>query len=122
MTLKECYSVLEADYEGTIGRLMNERLVQRFILKFLNDTSYEQLENFMKAEDWKEAFRMAHTMKGVCQNLGLTKLFVVCDELTEALRPCEKPENSEQLLNAVTEEYVRTVGAIKSFEETVNRN
>jgi len=34
----------------------------------------------------KEAFRAAHTLKGVCQNLGFTNLYQPTCDLTEVLR------------------------------------
>ena len=37
MTLKECYAALNGDYEEAMGRLRSERLVQKFVLKFLDD-------------------------------------------------------------------------------------
>ena len=36
MTLKECYEALEGDYEGVVARLRSEKMVQKFVLKFLN--------------------------------------------------------------------------------------
>ena len=39
MTLQECYAALEGDYQGVLGRLTSERMVQKFVLKFLNDGS-----------------------------------------------------------------------------------
>ena len=43
MTLKECYAALGGDYDEVIGRLRSERLVQKFVLKFLDDGSYDLL-------------------------------------------------------------------------------
>ena len=40
MTLKECYDALGGDYDEAMGRLRSERLVQKFVLKFLDDGSY----------------------------------------------------------------------------------
>ena len=67
MTLKECYEALEGDYEGVVARLRSEKMVQKFVLKFLNDKSYELLEASLKEENYEDAFRAAHTIKGVCQ-------------------------------------------------------
>ena len=74
MTLKECYTALEGDYEGVLNRLRSEKMVQKFVLKFLNDKSHELLVTSMEAGNYEEAFRAAHTIKGVCQNLSFTKL------------------------------------------------
>ncbi|MDO4305316.1 MAG: Hpt domain-containing protein [Eubacteriales bacterium] len=112
MTLKECYDVLGGDYENAVGRLMNDRILQKFVFKFLNDGSYDMLIRSMEAEDYKEAFRAAHTMKGVCQNLSFTVLGESSSHLTEALR-AEKSEEYQELLEAVKEDYRRTVAAIQ---------
>ena len=57
MTLQECYAALEGDYQGVLGRLTSERMVQKFVLKFLNDGSYDLLLRSMAEENWQEAFR-----------------------------------------------------------------
>ena len=67
MTLKECYAALNGDYEEAMGRLRSERLVQKFVLKFLDDGSFDLLCRSMEAGDQPEAFRAAHTIKGVRQ-------------------------------------------------------
>ena len=56
MSLVDCYKSLEGDYEDVVGRLRSERLVQKFVLKFLNDGSYDLLCSSLEAEDYKEAF------------------------------------------------------------------
>lgn len=115
MNLKECYSSIGADYEDVTKRLMNERLVKKFVLKFLDDKSYESLSTSLKAGDGEEAFRAAHTLKGVCQNLGFTSLYEVTHVITEKLRGRET-EGCEELMARVTEEYERTVRAINMLD------
>lgn len=115
MTLRECYEKLQGDYEGTLGRLCSEKLVEKFALKFLADDSFAHLEESMEVGNYSEAFRAAHTLKGVSLNLGFTKLYEVSDEITEALRAGEKPEN-EALLGKVREEYERTVAVLQELQ------
>ena len=43
MTLQECYTAMGGNYDDAIGRLRSERLVQKFVLKYLNDGSYDLL-------------------------------------------------------------------------------
>ena len=43
MTVKECYEKMGADYDSVMGRLRKDERVQKFLLKFLNDKSYELL-------------------------------------------------------------------------------
>ena len=86
MTLQECYAALEGDYQEVLGRLYSEALVQKFVGKFLSDKSFQLLQDTLKAEDYEEAFRAAHTLKGVTQNLSFTRLYQSSHEITEALR------------------------------------
>ena len=71
MTIQECYRQMGANYEDVLKRLYNEGMICRFTLMFLNDDSYPKLEQALKEGNVKEAFRAAHTLKGVCQNPGL---------------------------------------------------
>ena len=75
MTIQECYRQMGANYEDVLKRLYNEGMICRFTLMFLNDDSYPKLEQALKEGNVKEAFRAAHTLKGVCQNLGFTNLY-----------------------------------------------
>lgn len=117
MTLQECYAALEGDYQGVLGRLTSERMVQKFVLKFLNDGSYDLLIRSMAEENWQEAFRAAHTIKGVCQNLDFTRLYRSSCQLSEALRNGFTPE-APALAEQVKADYAQTVSAIRAFQES----
>lgn len=116
MTLQECYAAMGGDYADVIGRLRSERLVQKFVLKFLNDGSYDLLCRSMEAKDYEEAFRAAHTIKGVCQNLSITRLQDSSSQLCEALRSGYSPE-AETLMRKTAEDYRQTVDAIQTFQK-----
>ena len=40
MTIRECYGELGLDFDAVLSRLVNEKLVQKFALKFLDDPSF----------------------------------------------------------------------------------
>ena len=46
------------------------------------DGSYQLLQDSLAKEDYEEAFRAAHTIKGVCQNLAFDKLGNSSEHLT----------------------------------------
>lgn len=115
MTLQECYAALGGDYAGVTGRLPTERMVQKFVLKFLKDESFDLLVRSMAAEDYGEAFRAAHTIKGVCQNLDFTKLYTSSSQLSEALRGGFTPE-APALAEQVAADYKQTVEAIRTYQ------
>ena len=64
-----------------------------------------------------EIFHAIHTLKGISQNLGFTKLYETCLAMTEAVRGGVKLEN-EALFDAVEKEYQTTVDCIKMYCET----
>ncbi|MCI8624305.1 MAG: Hpt domain-containing protein [Provencibacterium sp.] len=116
MSLKECYAALGGDYEDVTHRLPSEKMVRKFVFKFLNDPSYALLESSLEAKNYEEAFRAAHTIKGVCQNLSFSRLFASSNALTEALRGGWTPE-AEGLVQQVTADYQATVSAIRALQE-----
>ena len=78
---------------------------EAFYLECVNDTaedeSYDMLLAALKKNDAKEAFNLAHSLKGVFSNLGLTPMYEKCMELVEPLRDghcAHLTEKAEELL------------------------
>ncbi len=115
MTLQECYAALGGSYEDVTARLQGERLVRKFVLKFLDDKSYQLLCASMEEKTYDEAFRAAHTIKGMCQNLSFSRLQDSSSALCEALRHGWTPE-ADGLLEQVKADYAATETAIRSFQ------
>ena len=113
MTLQEFYTVTGGNYEDALGRLHSERLVQKFVLKFLNDDSYSLLCRSLEEQNMEEAFRAAHTLKGVCMNL---RLLHSSSMLTESLRN-GVGENMTELFQQVQQDYEQIIAALKQFKE-----
>lgn len=116
MTIQECYAAMGGNYDDAIGRLRSERLVRKFILKFLDDGSYDLLRRSLEEQNYEEAFRAAHTIKGVCQNLSIDKLQASSSRLCEALRNGYTPE-ADALAEEVRADYAQTTAAIRAFQE-----
>ena len=90
--------------------------IRKFLLKVLDDKSYELLENSVASKDMSEAFRAAHTLKGVCQNLSLTPLFQSASELAERLRNAQDySEDMEPLLEQVKKDYTHMIDCIRQL-------
>ena len=86
MTLEEFYAKIGGNSADVLRRLPSEAMVRKFIGKYPADTSWGSLESAIHSQDWEAAFRAAHTLKGVAQNLGFQKLYLSSTALTEALR------------------------------------
>ncbi len=75
------------DWEEIRDRFMgNEDLIARFMFKFLNDQSMNDLTKYLAEGNVSEAFKAVHTLKGVGANLGLKGFLTPVCELTEILR------------------------------------
>ena len=116
MTLKECYDSFGGNYEDVLSRLMDDKRIQRFAFKFLDDTNFETLCECMEKGNYEDAFRAAHTIKGLCLNLGFERLRVSSDALTEALRG-GKSDGAEGLLEKVRADYTEVKTALAQFKE-----
>ena len=115
MTIQECYKKMGADYQEVLGRLYNETMICKFVRMFLQDDSFQILEDALRRGDVKEAFRGAHTLKGVCQNLGFSNLYAPAYALTETLR-AGKLEGTQEQFARVEEQYRCTMDAIRALD------
>ena len=119
MTLEQVYAAIGGDYKGVMERLPSADFVRRFALKFLQDDSFPNLKKALEEKDAPTAFRAAHTLKGVCQNLGFDALYVPSSALTEALRGAYNRgslDGADELFPSVEKEYQRVVEALKALE------
>ena len=117
MTIQECYQVLGGDYAQVEKRLPGIHLIRKFIAKFLDDGSYPELCRAMEQGKTEEAFRAAHTLKGVSANLGFDRLTASSGELTELLRGRTDgiPAEAVPLLDIVRQDYELTADAIRAY-------
>ena len=111
MTLQEFYAVVGGNYDETVSRMMGEAMLRRFLMKFPNDPSFAALKQAVESGAREEAFRAAHTIKGLCLNFGFGKLLASSEALTEALRS-EIPPNLAELFAKVSEDYELTMDAL----------
>ncbi len=115
MTVRECYNLLEGDYDDVLERLLNERRIQKFMVKFLNDNSFNILKGEIMADcNYGRAFRAVHTLKDVSQTLGFTQLYNSTVPLVEKLRSTSH-KDILPLFETVQDNYNKTVSILKQF-------
>jgi len=73
----------------------------------------EALTEHMR-HDADEAFRAAHTMKGMCQNMAFTRLYQSSHAITEILRGKDM-DGAKQMLDTVTEDYNIVIAGIEKL-------
>lgn len=111
MEIQEIYTALHGNYTDAKIRLMNDRLIEKFLRKFLDDKTMSELLSAVEAGDRELSFRAAHTLKGVASNMAFTELTKSASDLTEQLRPRDN-DADPALLNAVKDSYKLVVDTI----------
>lgn len=117
MTVKEFYAISGGGYDDALKRLMRESFMVHFLREFTADPSMSQLNAAMGAEDYKQAFAAAHTLKGVTANLSLVSLNQSAVEITEMLRNSTDIEGAKDMLPIVQKNYDAVIEAIGLLED-----
>lgn len=117
MTIQECYQQMGGNFAEVQKRLPSVKLIERFVGKFLADGSFSALCQAMQDGKREEAFRAAHTLKGVSANLAFDKLCASVSQLTELLRAEAEtiPADCAPLLEQVKQDYELTAGTIQAY-------
>ena len=88
-----------ADVKNTLDRFMGKQeLYVKFLNKYADSTECQGLIDSIEKGDYEEAFKFAHTLKGVAGNLGLIPIQDLSSDITELLRGKEEPEIDKEAL------------------------
>ncbi len=113
MDLKTFYCEIGGNYEETFKRFMTDERILKFVRKFLLDGSFALLKTSLAEKKVEDAFRAAHTLKGVAQNLGFDRLFVTAEKVTNILRGGSLEVDA--LMPELEELYNLTITAINNL-------
>lgn len=116
MTVQEFYDEVGGDYNDIMSRLRTEDRIKKFAGMFTRDGSYNVLVKSIQDGDIEEAFRAAHTMKGMCQNMAFTRLYQSSHEITEILRGKDL-EGAQKMLDVVAKDYHIVISGIGKLLE-----
>lgn len=109
--MKEKLTAVGVEYDEVLKRFMGkEDFYLRMLKKFLDDKNYDGLKQAVEQKNWPEAFTYAHTVKGLCGNLGLGGMLQHVVPLTDELR--SEPYDEGSIVN-----YMQNVSA--AYDETV---
>ena len=118
MTIQQCYDAFGGNYQEVISRLRTDERVARFLQKVVDDGSYQLLCDSVASGHADEAFRAAHTLKGVSMNLSITRLAESASALTEALRDNRVLSDAlKPLLDQGQEDYELTISSILQLDK-----
>ncbi len=116
MSLIEFYEKIGGDYEGIKSRLCSDEIILKFVLKFQNEKSYEELMATVEENDVANAILAAHKMKGVVSNLSFDKLFHILTELLAWLRQENQDTINAEMIAQIKEEYQKTISLIQELQ------
>lgn len=115
--MKEELQAVGVKYDEVIKRFMGkEDFYLRMLKKFLDDKNYGELRNAVDEKRWKDAFTYAHTVKGLCGNLGLDGILEYAVPLTDEVR--SEPYDEGKIagyMDEVTRMYEKTREVIESL-------
>lgn len=87
MNIQKLSEAAGCDLQAAIARLGGMTfLYEKLLKKFIDDVTFQELQEAVKKQDPKEIERHAHTLKGVAANLGFVPLADVCNEMVSAVR------------------------------------
>ena len=120
MTLKELYEQIGGDYEQALRVLRMDKLIDKHIRKLPKGGVADALIAAGGTMDPTQLFETAHAVKGVCGNLGLTKMAEAASEITEEFRPGSSRKLSDEdigaRIRAFSELYAQAREGIERYE------
>lgn len=100
------------DFADALNRFMgNENMLERFMGKFTADQNYQKLVDALDRNDGEAALAASHTLKGVCGNLSMTKLFDLLTVQVKAFRDGDF-DGAKAMMNDITAVYNEIIAAI----------
>ena len=108
MNIQEFYDSIDESYENVSSRMMgNQKLVEKFVRKFLDDPTYEQIKD--------EILRTTHTMKGIASNLEFTHLQQKSAKAVDMIRAGQR-EEVLPVIGEIEKEYQKVIEQIQKLD------
>jgi len=119
MTLEELYANIGGDYEQALKVLRMDKLIDKHIRKLTKNGVVDSLIAAGDTMDPTQLFETSHAVKGICANLGLTKISNAASEVSEEFRPGNprtmSDEEVKQKLGEIAELYQVTAEGIERY-------
>lgn len=115
MTLKECYNKIGGDYNDVLSRLLTEERVIKYCKKFLENSDYIEVRGAFEKEDFARAFELTHSIKGMCANMGFSRVFSSASELCESVRGGAPKKDVSNIIDAFYADYEITIAGLREL-------
>ena len=119
MTFDELLTELGIDSAYTLVRFSGmKNILERFLLRFLDDSCMELLNQAFAHGNPDDAERAAHTLKGLAANLGLDELSRRAAQCVQTIRNNDF-ETAKQQYPYISEEYERIIHILKKYTDSL---
>ena len=119
MTLEELYASIGGDYGQALKVLRMDKLIDKHIRKLTKNGVIDSLIAAGENMDPTELFETSHAVKGICANLGLTRIAEAASEISEEYRPGNprtmSDEEVKQKLQVIADLYQATTEGIENY-------
>lgn len=112
MTAKEIYDQLGESYDEVLGRLAKDERIVKYLNKFIEQDTCTEMLKALEANDYQEAFRMIHSLKGMSLNMGFSSYLIDCEVLCESLRNGMPDHNIDAEVKKVQDGYEKIKSTI----------
>lgn len=107
------------DVKSALERFVgNETLYARMLKRFLEEPSYGKLVKAVFEQDKEEALSASHTLKGLCGNLSLMRLFELFSKQVALMR-ADEWDKAVDMMSDISESYDDVTDVIKKWLETL---
>jgi len=94
----EKFRMAGGDADGVMERFMDdEELFRECLQQFVDEDDFAKLQVVFGERDYKQAFDISHSLKGVTGNLGITDTYTKLCKFVDSLRNERYDELEEQL-------------------------
>lgn len=108
-------ALLEAgiDLDSALERFMgNEAMLERYLVRFLEDKSYAALLQAAESGDRENARTSVHTLKSVCGSIGCAEMHALSIEQEKLMR-ADQWDEAFAMMPRIADAYARICSAIR---------
>lgn len=116
MQIEEFYNQIHGDYEEVKKLLLRDSMISHFVIAFLDEPTFGELEKAMAEDDMAKAFSAAHALKGVAANISFTTLSEKAGAVTECLRNVRDVDRAKGLFEDLKSCYESIVDMIRLYK------
>lgn len=115
-TLNDKLAQYGIDYMDAMERMDDDAdLYKMLALKYLTNQAYNDLVAALEVKEFDDAYKAAHTLKGVAGNLSFATLFKAAAAMSEALYEGEY-QAAEKILPDVTSANEKVMQGLEAWE------